>query len=138
MSISHTKQQEGFIALMSILIVSVVLLGATLSLAQFGIASRYFILDLEHKTVSEKLAEACVHIARISVYNDPTYEVDSSDDVRIPVGTKECWIYEIERSGNVSRVETRGESGKAVTNLRVFVDNTDGDFTSWEEIPNLF
>ena len=129
----QNESEHGFIALISILILSVVMLSTVLSLAQFGIASRYFILDLENKTVSEKLAEACVHVARISVYNDPTYTVTSV--VMLSIESKMCTIVSVERNGDLSTIETRGESGNAITSLLVVVDNTNGDFISWNEIP---
>jgi hypothetical protein len=127
--------QKGFIALISIMIMSVVLLATTLSLAQFGLASRFFILDLEHKSASEKLAEACVHTARISVYNDPLYNPTSP--VTIPVGDKSCTILSVQPNGNQSLVKVTATSGTATTNMQVLIDNTNGDFVSWNEVPTF-
>jgi hypothetical protein len=126
---------RGFIALISIIIISVMLLATTLSLAQFGIASRYFILDLENKRASEKLAEACVHIARIQTYNDPEYEVSSP--ISYPVGESTCSVYSINSVGDDTTIEAQAQSGDSITNLHVVVDNTNGDFTEWQEMPNL-
>jgi hypothetical protein len=133
MNYKHHRDERGYIALISILILSAVLLVTTLSLAQFGIASRYFILDLEYKTVSEKLAEGCVHIARIRAYNDPTYEVNSPTTIAIGDGT--CTFESVSPSGDETTIEVSNTSGNAVTNYEVVVDNTNGDFLSWEEKP---
>jgi hypothetical protein len=127
--------QNGFIALISILIVSAVLLATTLGLAQFGIANRFFILNMEQKASSKKLAEACVHIARIQTYNDPTFV--RSTPLSVPLTGSTCTIVSITPSGNNSTIETSGQTGEAITNLSVVVDNTDGDFLSWEEVPTL-
>ncbi len=124
--------QHGFIALISILIVSAVLLATTLSLAQFGIANRFFILHLEEKVASEKRAEACVHIARIAAYNDPLYEVSSPTSITVAGGT--CSIVNVEANDDESTIEVSAVSNGATTNYRVVVDNTDGTFLSWHEV----
>lgn len=132
---SYSNSQNGFIALISVIIISVVLLATTISLAQFGIANRYFILHLEQKAVSEKLADACVHIARIMVYNDP--DTDFNTPQSYPIGGEECTIVSIDPSGNESIVEVTAQSGDSVTNFRVRIDNTNGDFVSWSELASF-
>lgn len=128
----YTHQtQKGFVALMSIIIMSVVLLATTLSLAQFGIASRYFILDLENKSASERLAEACVHVARIAAYNDPLTDITNKV---VPVGSESCTITNINPDSDESIIEVAAMRGNAETSYRVVVDNTDGDFVSWTEL----
>lgn len=135
---------RGFIALISIIIMSVVLLASTLSLAQFGIASRYFVLDLENKNVSEKLAEACVHMARIHAYNDPLAKISTTSE---PVGDASCLIMELKpnpASTTESIIKTRAwrpstasttafAKNDSVTSLYVVVDNNTGDFHQWSE-----
>ncbi len=128
---------QGFIALLSILIMSTVLLATTLSLAQFGIANRYFILDLELKTMSKKLAEGCVEIARIQAYRNQSYTVLHTSPVIVPIGIKTCTIRSVLQSGTNSTIETTGKSGDAVTNLRVVIDSFTGNFLSWSEVPSF-
>jgi hypothetical protein len=110
-------------------------LATTLSLAQFGIANRFFILALEQKATSEKLAEACVHIARISVYNDPAYVVDTPFAIDVAGGT--CTIHSISTNGTEATIKIKAASGKSFTNLSVTINPIDGDFLSWEEVPTL-
>lgn len=132
----HTQKNErGFVALISILILSTVLLATTLSLAQFGLANRYFILDLEQKSESEKLASSCVHIARIMVYNNPASSVGNV--ISEPIGTDRCSIVRITQNGSQSTVQTKGVKGNAITNLQVVINNTNGNFVSWNEIDSL-
>jgi hypothetical protein len=127
--------QNGFIALISILIISAVLLATTLGLAQFGIANRFFILNLEQKASSKKLAEACAHIARIQTYNDPLFVRDTL--LNVPVGDSTCDIVSITPNGGETVIETSAQTGEAITNLSIVVDNTNGNFLSWEEMPTL-
>ena len=124
--------ENGFIALISILILSAVLLVTTLSLAQFGIANRFFILDLEQKAASENIAEACIHIARIKAYNDPTYTITTPVSINIAGGS--CAIFSVSVSGVNTTIKTRATSGNSTTNLLVVVNNTDGSFVSWEQV----
>jgi hypothetical protein len=130
----HTPRQHGFIALIAIICMSVVLLTTTLSLAQFGIANRFFILNLEHKIASEKLGDACVHVARVSVYNDPLYTVSSAHPITIPIHDSYCTITSITYSGNESMIEVEAVQKDARTQYRVVIDSTNGDFLSWEEL----
>ncbi len=134
------ESQQGFIALISVLIISSVLLVSVVSLAQFGVANRYFLLDLENKTKSQKLAESCVHVARLKVFQDPATELLISEpDIIIPVGSEECSITLIDpdtTSTPYSVIETFAKvDGGATTNLRVFVKKSNGDFTYWAELP---
>jgi hypothetical protein len=129
--------QNGFIALISILILSAVLLVTTLGLAQFGIANRFFILNLEQKTSSKKLAEACIHIARIQTYNDPLMVQNTPLEVQIGDAGAKCIIVSVTPNGHQTTLKTTAKTGEATTNLSVLVDNENGDFISFEEIPNL-
>ena len=133
----HTNH-AGFVALISIVMLSVVLLGATISLAQFGIANRFFILDLENKNVSEQLAEACIHVARIYVYNDPLFNPQSP--VTLSIGEKTCTIHSvIPRSpeNNESTVNVQATSGNSVTNMQAIFDVRDGRIISLMQLPKL-
>ena len=129
--------QHGFIALISILIISAVLLVTTLGLAQFGIANRFFILNLEQKSSSEKLAEACVHIARIQTYNDPLLVRNTSLEVPIGDGGAKCFIVSIAPNGSETTLKASAQTGEAVSNLCVVVNNTNGDFISWKELSKI-
>jgi hypothetical protein len=133
--------QSGFIALISILIISAVLLATTLGLAQFGIANRFFILNLEQKTDSEKLAEACVQIARIYAYNDPARVVTPADNLYVKLTNGGCVIRSLSTDGSSQEVsiETVATSSDAITNLSVLVDTTNDTYTfkSWREVPQF-
>ena len=95
---NHIQEVKGFIALIAILIISVVLLASVISAAQFGITGRYTLLDLERKAESESLAEACLQVARIAVFNDPAYEVT---DRGVLVGKNWCDVQKIVKNCRV-------------------------------------
>ena len=119
--------EHGFIALISILIISSVLLVSTLSLAQFGIANRFFLLNLEQKATSQKAAEACLEMMQIKVYNDPTYT--SNTRTSYTIGSTACDVVSATTSGSVSSIRVSGKSGDASTNLWAVINNTTGSTT---------
>jgi hypothetical protein len=126
---------------MSVLIISSVLLVTVLSLAQYGIANRYSLLDLERKTESKWLAEACVEWVRIAIANEPTLEIDTPEPVDVG-GGKTCTVEFLSPNTSFSgpgRSEARisATSTKAFTNLRATIDSTDATLTTLEEIPNI-
>ena len=133
------QKQQGFIALISILILSSVLLASTLALAQFGIASRFFVLNLEQKAGSQKLAEACLELMRIRVYNNPS---DTGLDT-YTIADGECTVESVNTNGNgnFSTVQVSAAVGpagsQAVTNLEADIVKATGSTTKVVEIDSL-
>jgi Tfp pilus assembly protein PilV len=130
-------QSRGFIALISVLILSVILLAAVISLAQYGITSRYALLTLESKTITEELAHACVQVVRIAIFNDNLYK--TSNHV-IPIGNSNCIIKDIftnTPTQGVSRIEASASLSGATTNLQVDVQVSTGEIVRTLEVPTL-
>ena len=129
---------------MSVLIVSTVLVVTVVSLAQFGVASRFFLLDFEKKTLSAQLASGCAHMGRVYIYqqHDITEsgipEVTPHAQGTLPIGdTGTCTFVDIAPdtpATGVSRMEIVAEYKDATTRLEVDVEHTSGDFTRWVEI----
>jgi hypothetical protein len=127
--------QKGFIALFSILIISITLLVTTLSLAQLSIANRFFILTIEQKTMSEKYADACVHIGRIMAYNNPEYSTHTAMTYTVHDGS--CTIHSIISNGTESTMRISATEAGAITYYKIIVDTIDGEFISWNEVLTL-
>jgi hypothetical protein len=123
---SKSSLQSGFVALITVLILSAVLLVAVLSLGQYGITARYSLLDLEHKTKSEAYANACLGVARIAIVNDPAY---AESNKTIAVGDGSCTIVSV-ASGVV---KVRSVVKDATTNYEVVVNTATGNITSFFE-----
>lgn len=128
----YQQNNNGFIALISIIIISTILFVTTLSIAQFGIAGRYFILDLEQKTASYELAEACVEIARIKIYNDSHYQENSTQ--KITINTETCSIESALINGGRTTVQITGRKHNAVTHLQILFDNQTANYLEWIEV----
>ncbi len=124
------KKPRGFIALISVLMLSVILLAGVVSLAQYGITSRYALLALEKKEISQSLAEACLQVARIAIVNDPSYVVTNK---QVAIDSAWCTIVSIDASGSNSVVKASASSSKATTNLRAEINKTSGVIIRIEE-----
>lgn len=124
---------RGFIALISVFIISFVFLVAIISLGQFGLTGRLLLVTSENKIKSEEYAEACVQVARILVVNDLEREHTNRT---IQDGELACTIVAVEPdepSSGESTIKSRAEVAGAVTNFVVVVHQTTHAIESWKE-----
>src|SRR3989344_8321294 len=77
----NTKSNKGFVALISAIIISVILLLIATNLSLTGFYSRSNILDGELKEISSGYAEACVDTALLKLANDSGYTGGDSVNV---------------------------------------------------------
>ena len=125
------RKQDGFIALLTAILLSLILIIITTTLNQTSFFTRSMLLDAEYKERSAALAEACVDIARLKIANDPTYPGNESS---ISIGSDICQIRPIISN----TIETRATSSESVTNLRVVISPYPNlSIVSWEEIPSF-
>ena len=125
---------RGFIALISILVLSVALLIGVISLGQYGITTRYALLDLERKATADSLARACLDLVRVAVVNDPAY---TSSGKNVPVGSSICRVEQVlaNTPTGTSRAVTSASSTGATTNLKAEINTATGAITKLEELP---
>jgi Tfp pilus assembly protein PilX len=127
-----TTHNRGFVALITVLILSAVLMVGVVSLAQYGITARYSLLDIENKTKSENLASACVAVARIAVVNDPQW---STTNKIVAVETSSCTIESVTSVSGNRRVKVSAVHANATTNYVVDISPTTGAIMSFVEAP---
>ena len=127
--ITHATPR-GFVALMSVIIISAILLILMFTLGTSSFFSRFDALDAENKRVSLGLAEACVNAAILKLAQDDLTVgqviVDASDP------QKTCRICTLSAGG---ALVTRAVYNSAYTNLDVTVDPNAGTYpiTNWKE-----
>lgn len=125
----YQHHTEGFVALMSVVIISAILLVLVFTLGASSFFNRFDALDAENKRVSLGLAEACVNVGMLRIaqanYTSGTIVVD---------GSKTCKICLLTPGG---LIQTRAVYNGAYTNLQVAINNIPGsyDVTSWIESP---
>ncbi len=135
-SANDLAREQGFIALITVLILSVVLMVGVISLSQFGVITRYSLLDIENKMRSENLANACISFARLSIVTDPDDTITNKD---VPLGEYVCRIESLvvnSPTNGTNRVKVSAAVSGATTNYQVDVNTTTGAITRFIEVAN--
>jgi len=83
--------EAGFIALMSVLIISITLLGIAFARSNNGFFARFGALNSEYKRVGLGLAESCVNVALLKIAQNASYLPAAGGDT-ITVGSNTCTI----------------------------------------------
>lgn len=142
MIILNKKRNNGFIALISAIIISVILLLILTNLSLTGFYDRSNILDSELKERSSALAEACVDTAILKLANDISYIpspafnfVTETGGEPVSINSDQCTIVSVDTSG--SHIKTQAKFNNAYTNFRIIINTTTFAVQSWEECPNL-
>ena len=127
------NKNNGFIALISVIVVSAILLliAVTLSFSQFY--DRYNILESEYKERSASLAEACVDSALLELANNINYLGDATTTI----GANKCYVGNVTTSGPNKIFKTRATYQNSYTDLKIVIDSSTFSIQSWEEIPNF-
>lgn len=133
MSKYNQSTNRGFIALISVIIISAVLMIIATTLGFSSFFGRYNILDSELKERSSALADACVDVALLKLVNNPTYSSSVSELVNIDLDT--CNITNIS-PGYPKTIKVTSDYKNFVTNLEVVVASSDLVISSWEEVPS--
>ncbi|MBI2609980.1 hypothetical protein HYW53_02280 [Candidatus Giovannonibacteria bacterium] len=130
------KSDNGFAALITVIVLSAILLTVALTLNQSGFFARSAILDSEYKERSSTLAEACVDQALVKLVADPAYGGNET----ISFGADACSVrpilFDSPASGKTT-IETKANFNEAITNLRIVVNSSDHALDSWVEIPSF-
>ncbi len=90
------KQNEGFLALFSVVIISFILLSAAVTLNFSGFFGRFNILDSESKERSDNLANSCINQARLILVS----QADFTGTGQIKLAKDSC-NYEILPGGKI-------------------------------------
>lgn len=126
--------QGGFIALMSAIIISAVLITTIVTGSLSGFYTRFNILDSELKKRSAALAEACADIVLYKLSEDYGY---AGPDMNYVVGGDTCNIFAATNpSGSPREFKVQGMYQNSYTNLRVVVDVDALAVISWQEVAN--
>lgn len=120
----------GYIALVSSIIISILVLGIALTISSAGYFSRFDILKNEFKERSFALAEACVDTALLKLAQNQSYNGNEN----ISIGNDQCSILSIETVSGQKIIKTKALFQNAVTNLKVTVNNTNLSVIYWEEL----
>ncbi len=127
--------EQGYIALMSAVILASVLFVISVSLGMLNFFTRFSVLEGEYKVRSSAMAETCVRVALFRIAHSPDYS-GSSDVV---IGNINCRIVSVfsDFAKNEVTIQTKASVSGAVTNLQVVVSLADFSILFWQELPTL-
>ena len=138
--------ERGFVALMSVIVMSAVLLVLLVTLNTSSFFSRFDALDSENKRVSTGLAESCVSALALKLAQNPNYVpiqpagdcVSVTDTCGVTGAQKICRICSVATSGIYSTSTVRALYNGAYTTFTVAMNTTPGSFsiTYWSELQN--
>ena len=131
-------KQDGYIALVSTMVIMVVLIVITSTLSLSGYFSRFNVLKHEYKRTSSYLAEACADEALLLVANNKSYAPISGGQpivINSTTGTS-CKLCSV-GSGSPRTILTRAKYNNSITNIQVTatLTNTAITVTAWQENP---
>lgn len=131
MTYQPKKNNSGFVALISAIIISVILLLIATNLSLTGFYDRSNILDSELKERSSALAEACADTALLKLANDPNYIGGETITVS---GSDTCTIDPTILSDPRTFITKADYNNTYFTKLKIVVDVASVSVASWEEI----
>jgi len=126
----NSSASDGYIALISAIIISVLMMGVVFATSHTSFISRFNVLNTEFKERSSGLAEACVDMALLKLAQSKSYAGNES----ISVGNSQCSILAIETSPGQKTIKTKATFQSSVTNLKIVANDTDLSVISWEEV----
>jgi hypothetical protein len=129
------QNEGGYIALTSVIIISLLLITIITALSSVNYFSRYNILENEFKERSSGLAEACVDYSLAKLAANSTYSGGETANI----GTDSCRVVSVTSGGNSYSILTQGifpaiGTQRSYTNLSVVVD-LGLNITNWQEVP---
>jgi len=119
------EKKRGFVALITAIILSVILIVVTVTLNRSGFFARGAILEAEFKETSSALAEACVDTALLRLAVIRTFTGSDTEDV----GAETCTF-----TVSPPNIDTTATYRDSITNLHVIYNPADLSIVSWEEI----
>ncbi len=124
---------EGFIALISVIIICAVLLLVVIGSSLSSFNSRFNLLDSELKQRSAAAADACANYALLQLAQDQTYAGGGAWDTLVLNQLDKCRVGPVGGTTQKS-FKIQATSSNAVTNLAVTVDASDLSTVSWQEV----
>jgi len=136
------KSSAGFIALISVIVITLILLTLTAALATKGFLDRFNIIDGENKEVSAGFAASCVEFARVGISNEGADYSPTNKDVCLDshctgeADDKKCTIVSVTPATGHRTIQTISSYNHAATRYSVIVDSDDLEIPiiSWKEI----
>lgn len=130
MASSINKKQDGFILLISSVVIAAVLTAVIFSVSFGGFFTRFNLLDSESKEKSLVLAEACGQIAVLKRIQNSSYVGNET----LIIGNDTCQVLALESSGSEIIIKTKADVSHAVSNVQINLDSATLAVIRWREV----
>lgn len=135
-AIRHTKyltSSQGFVALISVMIVGAIGISVGVSLLLLGLASSRNSLTLEQSAISKALADACMEEALQKIRESTPYTGTGS----LTLNGADCNYTVTSGTGQNRSIVSTGTMSSVVRKVSISIDriNPAINITSWQEIP---
>lgn len=131
----NINTKSGYIALMTSVFISIILLSITVSQNQAGWNLSFNLQNTENKIKSEILAKNCINIIIMQIINQ-TY-IENTKNYKEGYCINYAPVYDIPNVGNIT-LKTQAIVNNSYTNIKVVVDkNQKMKVISFEEVPKF-
>ena len=130
------SKNEGYIALVTILIISAVVLVIAVNAGLLGISESDMGLIKNQASEAYYLASACAEYAVAKLKDKLNYPGNET----LNIGDGSCYIYQPEGSGNQDRVvKTTGTIYNLTRKIKININRVrpETEIASWQEVSNL-
>jgi hypothetical protein len=113
----HASSERGFIALMSVIIISAILLVLMIGVSTASFWARFDSLGNEERQIARGLAQSCINVALLALAtsSDPTHYAPSKQSVIVGVDARgnvlTCTIKDVVHTGQNVTIEAYASSG---------------------------
>ena len=133
------KRETGYVAIITAIIISAVLIQTVIFAGTEGLFLRTNMLDAESKARSRSLSEGCLQKALLSLAQDESYRLDPPGE-EIDLGDDNtCRIYSVLDGSSSGTVVIMGQSvvHNSYTNLSLTVNTSDFSTVEFQELPSV-
>lgn len=123
----------GYIALVSALIITAVIVLIVAAVGQLAFFGRAAISDVHFKEKSRALAGACANTALLKLADNANYVGNET----IAVASDTCRIFAITSSSTGRIIDAQGVFQRSYTNFRITVTSGAVDIVRWEELKSF-
>lgn len=127
----NKNKQKGFVALISVIFVSAILIIVTFTLSSSSFNERHILFSSEMKERSLANAEACADDGLLIIANNSLHTSTTTVSFN---SIDNCTLGPIPTSGNPRIFYATSNTSNFVTNLKISVNPTTLFVNSWEEI----
>lgn len=127
------KKQQGYVALVTALLVSAVLMVLVFTIGLSPFMNRNGIASSQWKQKSFTLAEGCVRVALVKLVQNAAYAGGET----LSVASDTCQIVSVTASSSQKVISTSAQFNDAETSLKVIFDPVTGALSGWEELSHF-